>query len=194
MIADLRWKTRGRMSDRFELPLAERHRFAWDIHKDADTILHNRMNALLVVQALMFGAYFVATDFDATRGDRTTYQIIIFGASILINLGYWRLSQRIIAGILRLKEKYLLRYEPYRTYFLAIDARRRLSLKPPVWLRDETGRPMFPDKAFPDTSPHQRRLTRRPFSPTPSYILPQALPWVFNAIWVGLLLIAVRQT
>lgn len=98
---------------------------AWDIHKDADGLLHNRLNAFLVVQALMFGAYFVAVDLNDATTVRVYYQTVIFLAGCAVSIGYWRLSQRMIRGILRLKNEILLPHVPvYARYYRGLEAHR----------------------------------------------------------------------
>ena len=104
-------------------PTPENIAMAWDIHKDADALLHNRLNAFLVVQALMFGAYFVAVDLNDAPAVRVCYQVVIFFAGAVVCFGYWRLSQRMIRGILRLKAEVLLPHVPvYERYYRAIEA------------------------------------------------------------------------
>lgn len=103
---------------------------AWDIHKDADHLLHNRLNAFLVVQALMFGAFFVAVQISGNGGiPAFLYQGVVFVASIVICVGYWWLSQRMIRGILHLKENYLLPHLPvYEGYYRSLDQEKGRSV------------------------------------------------------------------
>lgn len=106
-------------------PTAENLAMAWDIHKDADALLHNRLNAFLVVQALMFGAYFVAVDLNAAASVRVYYQTVIFLTGCAVSIGYWRLSQRMIHGILLLKNEVLLPHIPiYNLYYRGLEKHR----------------------------------------------------------------------
>lgn len=111
-------------------PTPENIAIAWDIHKDADALLHNRLNAFLVVQALMFGAYFVAADLNDAPAVRVYYQTVIFLAGAAVSIGYWRLSQRMIRGILRLKTEVLLPHVPvYERYYRGIEASQDVAPK-----------------------------------------------------------------
>lgn len=135
---------------------------AWDIHKDADNLLHNRLNALLVVEALMFGAYFVAVDLAQAPPVRLYYQSVIFIAAIAVSYGYWRLSQRMIRGILLLKNEFLLPHMPvYAAYYRGLEK----------WRETKTAKPSVPKP--------------------PHYHLHQVTPWVFVVIWVLLFGMAV---
>jgi hypothetical protein len=149
-------------SDAHTTPSKDDIEFAWAIHKDADGLLHNRLNALLVVEALMFGAYFVAVGLNEVAAVKLYYQSVIFIAAIAVSAGYWRLSQRMIRGILLLKNEYLLPGSSvYAAYYRGLEQWRK------------------------QRNP-QATILHRP----PNYHLHQWTPWVFVAVWLLLFAMA----
>ncbi len=106
---------------------------AWDIHKDADALLHSRMQAMLISQAFL-GACYAQMIAGSVEKKGFSYFVIMF---VLVVLGItttcftWRINAVIVAGLMRVKENYLLKKDTgekfckvYAEYYGAVDERK----------------------------------------------------------------------
>jgi len=92
-------------------------RWAFEIHKDADALLHARLQGFLALTALLAGGFFGLV---AYGGDRRLL-VVLIGAigfagivlSVLFSIGVGRM----VEGILALKKNYLFKDPIYRDYY-----------------------------------------------------------------------------
>lgn len=94
-------------------------RWAWDIHKDADALLHSRFQGFMAFNAILGGGYFLSSRGLQVPSDEIS-QIIppiiaLFGMGLgVIFLIYTR---RMVQGIKRLKSEVLLQDDVYQIYY-----------------------------------------------------------------------------
>ncbi|MCP8894350.1 hypothetical protein KYK29_05360 [Shinella daejeonensis] len=137
--------------------------FAWEIHKDADALLHHRINAMLIMESIFVAAFFVVADLEGGKG--LSYQLCIGAVAILVSLYCWRMNRRLIFGVLHLKRTYLLSDpdSPYTGYYRALDHHIR-SVRP--WMKN-----------VPMADPNYDKLN--------------VLPWLFVVLWLMLCALSV---
>jgi hypothetical protein len=112
-------------------------RWAFDIHKDADALLHTRLQGFLAFNALLSGGFFLTE-----RGVHEDHCLAILAAlgpilGFFIGLLFLAGTERLVKGINALKDTYLLKDPVYETYYGA-KKRPRVSywfaVGAPLWL------------------------------------------------------------
>ncbi|MBX9662875.1 hypothetical protein [Novosphingobium sp.] len=94
-------------------------RWAWDIHKDADALLHSRLQGFMAFNAILGGGYFLSSRITQAPPDEIMRFIppIIAFFGLCLGLVFITYTRRIVQGIKRLKSNYLLHDPVYKIYY-----------------------------------------------------------------------------
>jgi hypothetical protein len=79
------------------------HGGAWEIHKDADSLLHSRVNSFFIAQTFFVPGFVLA--FNSTSFGSSIVAVLISVIAIVICVETYRLNKSLIKGITMLKNK-----------------------------------------------------------------------------------------
>lgn len=92
-------------------------RWAFEIHKDADALLHSRLQGFLAFNALLAGGFFLTAREPLDNGIASALAVLPCAVGLTIGLLFPRGIARIVDGVIRLKEKWLIHDPAYRLYY-----------------------------------------------------------------------------
>lgn len=101
---------------RYERP-EEVMRWAFDVHKDADALLHSRLQGFLTFNALLAGGFFLSVREQADHWVTNMVAFLPCATGLAISHHFPKAVARIIAGIIKIKETWLIHDEVYRAYY-----------------------------------------------------------------------------
>lgn len=100
-------------------PATEVTKWAWEIHKDADALLHSRLQGFMAFNAILGGGYFLSLRQiqDASEGLIAFIPPIAASLATIFGLIFLIYTRRMVKGIRELKRKILLDDDIYKIYY-----------------------------------------------------------------------------
>lgn len=90
--------------------------WVWAIHKEADVIIHSRIQALVSLEAILLASYFASISLGKPDKLGFIFAILMCIIGLSISSAFCFLQRRIINGIIDLK-MILLKDDAYRLYY-----------------------------------------------------------------------------
>jgi hypothetical protein len=102
---------------------------AWEIHQNADTLLHSRLSAFAIAQSFLVSGHVLSVNGLLIKA--TSYTIFLANAiavlGVVSSVLFLMICSRLVMGLERLKKDYLLPNDPvYKHYLLRITGMRVL--------------------------------------------------------------------
>lgn len=91
--------------------------WAWELHKEADNLLHQRLNGFVAVNAFLTAGYFFATQAVYDGRPAGTFMMGISLAGLVLAPLFVGVIRRLVNGIRYLKEEHLFHDAVYSAYF-----------------------------------------------------------------------------
>ncbi|HRD26794.1 MAG TPA: hypothetical protein PLO65_00680 [Caulobacter sp.] len=92
-------------------------RWAWELHKEADNLLHQRLNGFVAVNAFLAAGYFFATEAAYNGKPAHSFVLGISVAGVFLGPVFLGIIRRLVRGIGHLKQEHLFHDEIYSLYF-----------------------------------------------------------------------------
>lgn len=91
--------------------------WAWNIHKEADTLLHSRVQSFVTLNAFLLAGHFAAIRLVDNPSISKSYVLCICLFGIVISVGFRFFAIRLMRGIRYLKDNYLLKLDIYKRFY-----------------------------------------------------------------------------
>ncbi|WP_067223117.1 hypothetical protein [Stappia indica] len=103
--------------DSWEILSQQTREFVWNVHKEADSLIHARMQTFVTFEASLIGALFTIVILSKDPTQSWYFKAIVVLAGLLTCAAFLFLNRRIINGVIQLKQEYLLKSTVYRKFY-----------------------------------------------------------------------------
>lgn len=103
--------------DAWEALPQQTREFVWNVHKEADSLIHARMQTFVTFEASLIGALFTIVILSKDPTQSWYFKVIVVLVGLLTCFAFMLLNRRIIKGVIRLKKEYLSKSAIYKKFY-----------------------------------------------------------------------------